>query len=90
LYLGTYTDVNSTIVSGYSLSQLVAELDASNNSTMLAQLADAKAKIALIYTPFDQAIILPAERPKVLDAVNALILHEATIVNIATSFGIIF
>ena len=90
LYLGTYTDVNSTVVSGYSLSDLVAEVDATNNTAMIAQLADAKAKISLMYTPFDQAIILPAERPKVLDAVNSLIAEEGIIVNIAASFDIVF
>lgn len=90
LYLGTYTNVNSSVVSGYSLSDLVQEVDASNNSLMVAQLADAKAKIDLIYTPFDQAIVLPAERPKVLDAINSLIEEETIIVNIAASFDIIF
>ena len=90
LYMGTYTDVNGTVVSGYSLSDLVAEVDAANNSIMITKLADAKAKIDLMYTPFDQAIILPAERPKVLDAVNALIAEEATILDIAASFGIVF
>lgn len=90
LYMGTYTDVNGTVVSGYSLSDLVAEVDATNNSIMITKLADAKAKIDLMYIPFDQAIILPAERPKVLDAVNALIAEEATILDIAASFGIVF
>lgn len=90
LYLGTYTDVNSSVVSGYSLSDLVAEVDASNNTAMIAQLADAKLKISLMYTPFDQAIILPAERPKVLEAVNALIAEETILLNIASSFGIVF
>jgi len=90
LYLGSYTDVNGVVVSGYSLSDLVAEVDAANNSLMLTKLDDAKTKISLIYTPFDQAIILAAERPKVLDAVNALIAEEATILDIAASFGIVF
>ncbi len=90
LYLGTYTDINSTVISGYSLSDLVAEVDATNNSIMITKLADAKAKIDLMFIPFDQAIILPAERPKVLDAVNALIAEEATLLAIAASFNIVF
>lgn len=90
LYMGTYTDVNNSIISGYSLSDLVSEVDAANNSLMIAQLADAKAKIDLMYIPFDQAIVLPAERPKVLDAINSLIEEETIIVNIAASFDIIF
>ncbi|MCH2225042.1 MAG: hypothetical protein MK066_09765 [Crocinitomicaceae bacterium] len=90
LYLGTYTDINGTVISGYSVSELVALVDAAKNTLMVDKLADAKAKIALMYTPFDQAIILPAERPKVLDAVNALVEEEAIILNIASSFGITF
>lgn len=88
LYLGTYTDVNSNIVSGYSLRDLVSNVDSANNDLMVAQLADAKSKISLMYIPFDQAIILPAERPKVLEAVNSLIEEEVIIVDIAKSFDI--
>ncbi|MCH2229696.1 MAG: hypothetical protein MK105_05070 [Crocinitomicaceae bacterium] len=90
LYLGTYTDKDGSVISGYSLSTLVSLIDASNNTLMVDQLTDAKAKIALMYTPFDQAIILAAERPKVLDAVNSLIAEETIILNIANSFGITF
>jgi putative iron-regulated protein len=90
LYLGTYTDVNSAVVSGYSLSDLVAQVDAANNTQMIADLDDAKTKISLMYIPFDQAIVLPAERPKVIDAVNALIQEGNTITSIAASFDIVF
>lgn len=90
LYLGIYTDKDGIVVSGYSLSTLVALLDDSKNTQMVDQLTDAKAKIALMYTPFDQAIILPAERPKVLDAVNSLVEEETIILSIAGVFGISF
>ncbi len=90
LYLGSYTDKDGIAISGYSLSTLVSLLDAAKNTEMVNKLADAKNKIALMYTPFDQAIILPAERPKVLDAINALVEEEGIIIDIAGVFGITF
>lgn len=90
LFLGSYTKVNGSLVSGYSLRDLCNLVDASNTTSMVAQLADAKTKCADIYIPFDQAIILPAERPKVIDAANSLIAEETLILAIADSFGINF
>lgn len=90
LYLGQYTKVDGTTVSGYSLSEFVAISNTAKNDEMVAQLDDAEAKIADMYTPFDQAIILPAERPKVLDAVNSLVAEETIILEIAALYGITF
>lgn len=91
LYLGTYTTVSSNVISGFSLSDLVAMVDASGNTAMEGLLADAKNKISLMYIPFDQAIVLAAERPKVLDAINALVAEETKILEIAANdFGIAF
>lgn len=90
LYLGTYTNALGGTVSGFALTDLVELVNAGKNSAMIAQLQDAKDKIALMYNPFDQAIILPAERPKVLDAINSLIEEETIILGIATEFGISF
>jgi putative iron-regulated protein len=90
LYLGTYTRTNSTFVSGFSLRDLVALVNSGKNTEMIAQLTDAKTKISLMMIPFDQAIVLPAERPKVLDVVNSLVAEESIIVAIATSFDITF
>ncbi len=90
LFTGSYMTVDGSTVSGYSISDLVAEIDATNNSAMLTQLQDSKDKIALMYIPFDQAIVLPAERPKVLDAINSLLQQKTIILNIAASFGITF
>lgn len=90
LFLGTYTRTNSSIVSGYSLRDLCNLVDPTNTSAMEAQLADAKTKCADIYIPFDQAIILTAERPKVLDAANALIEEETLILTLASAFDINF
>lgn len=90
LYLGQYTDINGSLVSGFSLSDLVELVNPTTNADMIQQLDDTKTKIDLMYTPFDQAIILAAERPKVLDAVNALINEETIILNAASAFDISF
>ena len=90
LYLGTYTRTDNSVVSGFSLSELVVIVNSGKNTEMIAQLTDAKTKISLMMIPFDQAIILPAERPKVLDAVNSLVAEETIILAIAASFDITF
>lgn len=90
LYLGSYITTSGSTVSGYSLADLAAVVDATNHASMLAQLQDVETKISLMYIPFDQAIVLPAERPKVLDAVNALIQEEGYVLAIAASLGIQF
>ncbi|PHR20617.1 MAG: hypothetical protein COA38_19410 [Fluviicola sp.] len=90
LFLGQYIDINGTEISGFSLSDLVELENPTSNAEMIQQLDDTKAKIDLMYTPFDQAIVLPAERPKVLDAVNALINEETIILSAASSFDISF
>lgn len=90
LYLGTYTRTNGTVVSGFSLRDLVQLIAPSKNTQMVNQLADAKSKIALMYTPFDQAIVLPAERPKVITAINSLIEEKTIILEIALAFNITF
>lgn len=90
LYLGKYTNVNGNVISGFSLSDLVQLVDPAKNTLMINQLSDAKTKIAQMYTPFDQAIILPAERPIVLDAINALIEEKTIILDVASDFNITF
>jgi putative iron-regulated protein len=88
LYNGSYTRSNSTIVTGYSLKDLVALYDVNKNTEVVNYLASSLAKINLMYIPFDQAIVLPAERPKVLSAVNELQVLETKIVAAASVFGI--
>ena len=90
MYLGSYTKTNGVVVSGYSLRDLVQLVAPTKNTLMVNQLTDAKTKIALMYTPFDQAIVLPAERPKVLTAINALIEEKTIILDIAFAFDITF
>ena len=70
LYRGTYTRVNGTVISGYGLEDLVNEIAPTQNTQMINQLNATETMVNGLYIPFDQAIILPAERPKVLDAVN--------------------
>ncbi len=90
LYKGTYTRVSGTVVSGYSLEDLVAEVNATKNTELLTRFQTTEDLIGLMYTPFDQAIVLPAERPKVLDVVTSLQTEQTVILSIAEEFGITF
>lgn len=90
LYLGAYTTTQGQIVSGYSLSDLVSIVDASQNSKMLLALQNSISKADLIYNPFDQAIILQSERPKVLETINALLEVEHENAKTAKLFDITF
>lgn len=90
LYKGTYTRVGGSIVTGYALEDLVAEADATKNTELLARFQTTENLIGLMYTPFDQAIVLPAERPKVLDVVTSLQTEQTVILSIADVFGITF
>ncbi|MGV3631446.1 MAG: imelysin family protein [Bacteroidota bacterium] len=90
LYNGEYTRKSGVQMSGYALGDLVAQVNSAKNQEFLALRAATTVKIAAMYIPFDQAIVLPLERPKVLEAVQALQAEEAKILEIAAEFGITF
>ena len=90
LYKGEYTRKSGVQMSGYALEDLVGQVNATKNSEFLALRGATTSKIAAMYIPFDQAIVLPAERPKVYEAVLALQAEEAKILEIAAEFGITF
>ncbi|MBI1287407.1 MAG: peptidase M75 [Flavobacteriales bacterium] len=54
---GTYTRTDGSVVSGYSLIQLLAEKDATLSAELDALSDDVIAKVNLISDPFDQAIM---------------------------------
>lgn len=91
LYKGTYTRMDGTVVSGYSMADLVNTVDPTKNGELLARFQTTETLIGLMYIPFDQAIILTPERPKVLDVVTSLQAEQAVILSIAsTDFGFTF
>ncbi len=90
LYNGMYTRTNLAVVEGYALKDLMQNFDATKNSEVQAELNSAISKISMMYIPFDQAIIISNERPKVLASVNALQVLEAKINSIAATVGITF
>lgn len=90
LYKGEYTRKDGTLVSGYAFEDLVSVVNNTKNQEFLALRASTTSKISAMFTPFDQAIILPTERPKVLEVVYALQAEEVKILEIALLFGITF
>ncbi len=88
LYNGTYTRTNLTVVTGISLKNLVPLYDASKNTDVVNYLSSSITKINLMYIPFDQAIVLPAERPKVLASVTELQTLETKVIAAAAALSI--
>ncbi len=88
VYNGSYTSVNGTIVKGASIKDLVKILNANRNTEMLQLVLEANTKTSNILNPFDQAIILPNERPKVLDTHLKLKEQGDKIKQIANDLGL--
>lgn len=88
VYNGRYTRVDGTEISGASLADLVAELDA-DLATEMQVLADtALASTNSIHVPFDQAIVVADYRPTVLDSVNALQDQGDKVAEVASLLGL--
>jgi putative iron-regulated protein len=90
LYKGTYTRTNGSNVSGYALKDLIALYSVEKNNDVLNYLSSSLNKISLMYIPFDQAIVLPNERPKVLTAVQELQTLEQKVLAAASTLEIVF
>lgn len=88
IYKGTYTKINGTVISGASLSDLFKQIDESLDQAFLTTLNESTVKTQAIYTPFDQAIVLTSERPKVLNAVTHLQNQGDKIVALAAALGL--
>lgn len=90
LYNGTYTTSAGQTVSGYSLSNLVSTINSTKNTELNNRFITTENFINGMYIPFDQAIILPNERPKVLQVVTSLQAEQAIVISIAGEFGFVF
>ena len=90
LYKGNYTSPFGNNVNGYALEDLVNTIDAAKNTAVINRFAATMGYIAVMYHPFDQAIVLPAERPKVLDVVTSLQAEQADLDAAAAVFSITF
>ncbi len=88
LYVGYYDSPFANDVDGFSLSDLVNIKNATKNSEMTGRLTTSRDLIEQMYTPFDQAIILPAERPKVLLAIQSLQAEADLFVEVASTLSI--
>ncbi|MCP4521295.1 MAG: hypothetical protein GY827_06340 [Cytophagales bacterium] len=88
VYLGSYTRVDGTIVSGTSLSDLVAAANADLNTEVVDLLEESVEDVENIPVPFDNAISDASERPLVLSAVTSLQNTGDKIAEAAKSLGI--
>lgn len=90
LYYGIYTSSTGTTTSGYSISNLTQVINPTKHDNLADRFIATETLIGLMYTPFDQAIVLPAERSKVLDVVTSLQVEQSLILGIASEFGFTF
>ncbi len=90
LYKGNYTSPFGNNVNGYALEDLVNTIDAAKNTTLINRFSATMGYIAAMYQPFDQAIVLPAERPKVYDVVLSLQAEQGDLDAAAATFSITF
>jgi putative iron-regulated protein len=88
VYTGSYTRVDGSVVSGPSLADLVAELDADLAAEMSVLAQTALATTQTIHVPFDQAIVVADHRPAVLESVNALQDQGDKVAEVASLLGL--
>lgn len=72
VYRGEYTRLDGTTISGTGVADVIEVANANLNADILSLLDEADQMTQNIYVPFDQAIVLPEERPQVLDTVFVL------------------
>lgn len=72
VYLGEYTRLDGTVVSGTSIADVVEAVNPDLNADILATIEETDTLSQDIFVPFDQAIVLADERPVVLDTVFSL------------------
>ena len=88
LYTGTYDSPYANDVDAFGLSDLMMFQSSVKNIEMLNRLEETRDLINEMHTPFDQAIILPAERPKVLSAIESLQQEADLFVYLAATLSI--
>jgi putative iron-regulated protein len=91
LYTGSYTRINGEVLDLYSLDNLVGAINSDLNNATLLAFTNSLTEISEMYIPFDQAIVLESERPKVLEAIEALQqLDEQLTITASGAFAINF
>jgi putative iron-regulated protein len=88
VYRGSYTRPDGSVVSGPSLAEVVEAANPELNQQMITLLDQSVAQVNAIHVPFDQAIVLADERPKVLEAVMSLQDQGDKVAEIAGVLGV--
>lgn len=88
VWSGAYTRVDGSVVSGASLSELVALVDSDLSANVQALAEAALAGTKRIHVPFDQAIVVEEFRPTVLESVYALQDQGDALAQVAGALGL--
>lgn len=89
VYLGEYTRIDGTVVSGTGLNDVVAAVDEELNEEMVDLLQQIDIATQQIAVPFDQAIVQPESRPQVFDTVMLLLDFGDKIAESAAALGLV-
>ena len=88
VYVGEYTRVDGSTVSGTSLADVIAAVNPELNQEMVALLDTSLEQVNAIHVPFDQAIVLSEERPQILEVVTALQDSGDKLVEVSSDLGL--
>ncbi len=88
VYVGSYTRLDGSEVSGTGLDAVVATLDPELNERVLALSDESLTQVNALSVPFDQAIIEAEQRPQVLDAVYVLQDQGDSFAEVAQTLGL--
>jgi len=85
VYLCQYQDLG---YSGYSLRDYMETINSTVNQEIVNLMNQSVTEAEAVYDPFDEALVLPSERPKLLELVTTLQQQGDKIVEGATALGI--
>ncbi|MCB9078572.1 MAG: hypothetical protein H6631_13315 [Anaerolineaceae bacterium] len=88
VYVGKYTRVDGSTVSGASLADVIAAVNPELNEELLTLLNTMLQQVNSIHIPFDQAIVLADERPQILELVTVLQDSGDKIAEASTDLGL--
>ncbi|MFY0627284.1 MAG: peptidase m75, imelysin [Reichenbachiella sp.] len=88
VYLSNYTRTNGTVVSGTSINDILAEVDATLAQEVIDQIDTALEAVEATANPFDFAISSAETRPVVLTSVNELQTMGDKFAEVGTALGL--
>lgn len=87
VFFGHYTRIDGVVISGTGIYDLIKMVNAGTAEDAKNALMTAETAVAAIHAPFDNEIVDPAGRARVLTAIQAGNVQAQKIVNVANNLG---